>query len=265
MEIYRHDSDRSVGVSNPATTPNKRLEPQLPSIHSPFNGLSGTYERNFRQHGDAFGYTSTSTRYQLNSVYDFPPPPPPPALPSRPLVEYGGSNGYSHSQVSSHTTQPVRKASLIQRLSTVVPRRLSRQQGYGALGEDDGAQQDVHHKDVTDGEDRINFDLSGFEGPIALDDLSAGRGSNKNGLGKSTGAILTTQYEKPDWPRISRLGEGMGTIKRAPIGDLSSFEGGHFHTDSYVNFRARNDVQQLAETSGEIVMLEGLLTIFSSF
>lgn len=263
MEIYRHDSDRSVGVPGLASAPNSRPQLQLPLTHPPFDGLSESYGRSFGQHEDVNGYSSTSTRHQLNSVYNFPPPPPPPTLPSRLLAEHGETDGYSRSQISSHNREPLRKVSLIQRLGTVIPRRLSRPQGYGVLGEDDSSQQDTHSKDVTDAGDRINYDLSGFEGPIALDDLSTVRGKNTAGLGMSAGAILTTQYEKSDSHRISRLGEGMGTIKRAPVCDMSSFEGGLSQNESYGNFRARNEVQKLAETSGEIVMLEGMSTILS--
>lgn len=261
MEIYRHDSDRSVGIPGLAWAPNSRSQPQLPPTRPPFDGLSEAYGRRFGHHEDVNGYSSTSTRNQLNSVYNFPPPPPPPALPSRLLVEHGETDGYSHPQNPSHNREPLRKVSFIQRLGTVIPRRLSRQQGYGVLGEDDSSQQDMHSKSGTDAEDRINFDLSGFGGPIALDDLSTVRGNYKAGLGNSAGATLATQYEKSDNHRISRLGEGMGTIKKAPVWDMSSFEGGLPQNDSNGNFQSRNEIQKLAETSGEIVMLEGMSTV----
>ena len=261
MDIYRHDSDHSVGLPSRAPAPDKRLEPQLPLAHSHYNGKSETSERNLLQHRTVYGHSSTSTRHQLNSVYNFPPPPPPPALPSRPLVEHVETNGYSHSKISSNRREPLRKTSLVQRLGTVIPRRLSRQQGYGVLAEEDGVQQDMHRNNFTNREDHINIDLSGFEGPIALNDLSAGKGSDINGLGKSTGMTWTTQYEKPGSSRISRLGEGMGTIRRAPVEAFPSFEGTEPQIDSYMNFRARNEVQKVAERSGEIIMLEGMSSL----
>ena len=257
MNISRYDSDQVPDLSRIAPAPSSRPVPQSSLPRASFTNPSTIEEHDLSQYERADWQSSTPNQHLLNSAYHYPPPPPPPALPTRFLVNDDGNVEHTYSRASSHERESVRKNSLLERLGTVVPRRLSRQQGYGVLGEDDRGQRNTYRNSTMNVEDHIMVDLSGFEGPVASGDISTGKGGTVGESGKSTGTIWTSQYERPENSGISRLGAGMGTIRRARIEAVPSFERTVLPTESYLDLRARDEIQRAAENRGEIMMLEG--------
>ena len=258
MDTSRKDQGQVLDLPSIAPTHRYRPVQQPPLLHASFSNLPHVGQEGLGQQEQAYWHPTFPSHYQTTPVYNYPPPPPPPALPPRCMADNEGLDGHNRLNTSTHARKSSRKNSILQRLGTVVPRRLSRQQGYGVLGDDNGGQQDKYRRGVIDAEDQITVDLSGFEGPIALDHLSAGKGGDVGESGKPTGTIWTTSYEGRDGVRNSNLGAGMGTIKKARIEAIPSLEGAAALNDSYEALRARVEIQRAAESKGEIIMLEGM-------
>ncbi len=212
----------------------------------------------------------------LNHVYTRAPPPPPlpPPLPSARMSTVGEIyNGRTSTRQTgddkfSSLKRSSRTGSFIKRLGSVsidrVSRRLSGQHGYGALEEGGTLQRSKHSSTLKDDEN-IDIDLSNFGGPIPLSDLSETAEGADELLNRPAQASLIANYGnlgKPDCSESSRLGAGMGTIRRTTV-RMSSNGTNYSHwnvvpsTEPYEGLRARQEAQQDAEKMGEITMLKG--------
>ncbi len=192
-------------------------------------------------------------------VHSFEPtyiPPRAPAPPSFPTsTAYDPAADVSPLRTPSTSDRPSRTRSLLNRIGTLRSSRNTRGRKYGALGDDEEAiwhggldhayLKGVEEDDDEDGEG-IGFDVSGFDGPIALQSMPAKRAPSNAKGGNYVEAGLVAEYERLEARKGNEsIGFGMETVVEAP------FLGTSRHMES------SDVVQKVAEERGEILMLKG--------
>lgn len=146
-----------------------------------------------------------------------------------------------------------RNRSLLSKLGSIRSNRFTNRSRYGQLsGGDGGAEQsgDLGRRTLggleeeEDDEEGIGFDISGFEGPIQMQEIS-----------RKPPPAITIEEEPRGFSHPGMLGGGMNLVRTATVAQPPS-QHGHRRVESRTDPETRKAAQRLAQSRGEILAVE---------